>query len=61
MCARCGHVQVEYTALNLAYAYATTSGVMRKAAILRHPVAKAKTKVVVPGLCLKINFSTTNP
>ena len=32
-------MQVEFSVVNLAYAYATTSGVLRKAAILRHPVA----------------------
>ena len=34
-------LQVEYSAINLAYAYATTSGVMRKAAILRHAAGRA--------------------
>ena len=40
VCVRVG-VQVEYSAINLAYAYATTSGVMRKAAILRHAAGRA--------------------
>ena len=39
VCVRVG-VQVEYSAINLAYAYATTSGVMRKAAILRHAAGR---------------------
>ena len=39
MCMCIFQAQVEYSVLNLAYAYATTSGVLRKAAILRHPVA----------------------
>ena len=34
-------LQVEYSAINLAYAYATTSGVMRKAATLRHAAGRA--------------------
>ena len=42
-------VQDEFTVLNLAYAYATTSGVLRKAAILRHPVGRSDRELECAG------------
>lgn len=42
-------MQDEFTVLNLAYAYATTSGVLRKAAILRHPVGRSDREMECAG------------
>ena len=41
--------QNEFTSVNLAYAYATTSGVLRKAAILRHPVGRSDREMECAG------------
>ena len=42
-------MQDECSVVNLAYAYATTSGVLRKAAILRHPVGRSDREMECAG------------
>ena len=49
MCSCMLRAQNEFSGLNLAYAYATTSGVLRKAAILRHPVGRSDREMECAG------------